>query len=271
MNLSKFAVCGLAAAVALAFSSCSNNDGTGSKITTTYTFEGPYNSFDFTEEGYLKDTYSNELNGIYVNSVMYGAPTIFLSHTAGADVWDGISYPWWKGFTISCSTDKADHSNGDWTKYQWGSIVGKGPGGVSNYALACWDVRELLNGIVEKPACSIAPYGGGVFQPKGVYITNSAYGYYVMLRGNAFCPAFTSSDWCKVHIKGVLNNNVVKTIDLDLFADGKPLDEWKFVDLSSLGEVNYIYFQMSSSSESAYGMNNPAYFCLGNFVAYYEY
>lgn len=271
MNFSRFAVCLLAAVAAIAFSACSTNVENGNRITTTYTFEGPFNDFNFTREGYLKETYWADANAIYVNPVTYGAPTIVLSHDAGADEWDGVSYPWWKGFTISRSTDKTDHSDGDWTAFQWGSIAGKGAGGAANYVLACWDVREDREAVVKKPVCSISAYGGGSFQPKLIFVTNSAYSYYVMLNGNAFCPAFTPSDWCKLHIKGVLNGAVTATVDFDLFANGKPVDEWKPVDLTPLGEVDYIYFQMSSSSESAYGMNNPAYFCLGNLVAHYEF
>jgi hypothetical protein len=40
------------------------------------------------------------------------------------------------------------------------------------------------------------------------------------------------------------------------------IKEWKWVDLTSLGNVDSLVFAMSSSDVGQYGMNTPAYFCI---------
>jgi hypothetical protein len=54
------------------------------------------------------------------------------------------------------------------------------------------------------------------------------------------------------------------------FADNSQdyiLDSWGFVDLSALGTVDFLEFDLSSSDNGAFGMNTPGYFALDNFGA----
>lgn len=102
----------------------------------------------------------------------------------------------------------------------------------------------------------------GTFAPLEVYVTNSAYGYYTMLNGDSFCKKFTESDWCKLHIHGVAEGTETGSIDVNLATGTDILSSWKKIDLTPLGTVDMIYFQMSSSDSGQWGMNTPAYFCL---------
>jgi len=43
------------------------------------------------------------------------------------------------------------------------------------------------------------------------------------------------------------------------------LNEWIYVDLTVLGEVDSLQFSLTSSDTGAVGMNTPAYFCIDNF------
>ena len=45
------------------------------------------------------------------------------------------------------------------------------------------------------------------------------------------------------------------------------INDWRYVDLSVLGEVTKIGFALSSTDGGDWGMNTPAYFCFDNFGA----
>jgi len=45
------------------------------------------------------------------------------------------------------------------------------------------------------------------------------------------------------------------------------INDWRYVDLTSLGAVAKIGFTLSSSDNGDYGMNTPGYFCFDNFGA----
>ena len=45
------------------------------------------------------------------------------------------------------------------------------------------------------------------------------------------------------------------------------INDWRYVDLSSLGKVKKLGFELTSTDNGTYGMNTPAYFCFDNFGA----
>lgn len=262
----KFKVMASALLAAGMLCSCTNNDGTSTRKTVlSFGFELDSSSAEgtYTPQGYWKDVYNPDVNSLVL------ANFLLMSHSALIQTWDGVEYKSWKGFCPSRSTDNADHSDADWTEYQWGSIAGGGAFTSLDYVVACWDVQESLSQIPESPTCVMA-FADAV-EPKGVRITNSAYGYYAMLRGTAFNRAFTPDDWCTVIITGLKDGRKTGSVTVDLARNGEILKTWKEVDLSPLGKVSHIYFQMESSETGQYGMNNPAYFCLDNLEAIYEY
>ena len=55
-------------------------------------------------------------------------------------------------------------------------------------------------------------------------------------------------------------------IDVDMARDGKILNTWTKVDLSSLGAVNSLSFTMDGSDKSDYGVKHPKYFAFDNVV-----
>jgi hypothetical protein len=99
-------------------------------------------------------------------------------------------------------------------------------------------------------------------------ITNNAYAYCSMKYGDPMAKKFEASDWFKVHIKGWdAQGNETGTVEAFLAKDGKIVDTWIDVDLSSLGVVKKITFDMSSSDPTknkAEGWyNTPKYVCIG--------
>lgn len=111
----------------------------------------------------------------------------------------------------------------------------------------------------------------------GLYLTNSLYAYDSMMNGDDWAKKFgglsgNDKDWFKLTITGrdqSLNATGVVEFYLADYrfednADNYILDDWAFVDLSSLGiDTEYLSFAMSSSDNGANGMNTPAYFVLG--------
>jgi hypothetical protein len=170
--------------------------------------------------------------------------------------WD---YWYWFGY--------ANHTD---TKYetlndQWNNIVGGGYDGSTNYGVA---FAAEFNGpcyvtlLSEEPA--VVP---------GFYITNSSYAYTSMMNGDGFAKKFGKGDWFKLTITGYGADDAVTATKEYYLADLRDeatayiINDWRYVDLTSLGAVAKIGFTLSSSDNGDYGMNTPGYFCFDNFGA----
>lgn len=107
---------------------------------------------------------------------------------------------------------------------------------------------------------------GKSYEAVGVYVNLNSYPYYSIEYGDSFSRAFTNGDKFTLTIHGVAPDETEKTVDVDLasYSNGDLTINrgWKYVDLSSLGVVNELYFTLDSTDSSAYGMNTPGYFCL---------
>lgn len=113
----------------------------------------------------------------------------------------------------------------------------------------------------------------------GFYITNGTYTALSMKDGDSFAKKFggvsgNDSDWFKITIKkyyqGALANDSVEFYLADYrFADNTKdyiVNDWQWVDLTSLGNVDSLQFTLSSTDVGSYGMNTPAFFCMDNFT-----
>lgn len=169
-------------------------------------------------------------------------------------------YDYWYWFGYASRKDTKFTSLDD----QWNNVMGGGYDGSDTYGVA---FAAPFNGpcIVElltQPA--VVP---------GFYITNSSYAYDSMNNGDGFAKKFDKGDWFKVTITGYdAEDNVTGTRDYYLAdlrdeATAYILNDWRYVDLSKLGKVAKIQFDLYSSDNGAYGMNTPGYFCFDNFGA----
>lgn len=217
-------------------------------------------NINYTEEGYWDKCYDN---------IPFGVNGIELSHTATADEWDGVVYKAWKGFCPTVSTDNAEYPASERYLHQWASITGGGIiGQGAPCLLAFWDVNEPTNRIVTKDEASlcISTNFSATFKPVSLFITNSAYAYWSMKLGSDYNKPADASSLTSVHIHGVRNGRETGVVTVDLQQGTNLLDDWTYVKLTSLGEVDYIYFQMTSTDTGIWGMNVPAYFCVDNLV-----
>ena len=94
-----------------------------------------------------------------------------------------------------------------------------------------------------------------------------------MINGDGYAKKFGKGDWFKLTITGydaddqVTGTKEYYLADLRDEATAYIINDWRYVDLSSLGKVKKLGFELSSSDTGDYGMNTPAYFCFDNFGA----
>ncbi len=114
----------------------------------------------------------------------------------------------------------------------------------------------------------------------GVYITNGTFAAISMRDGDAFAKKFGGAsgddpDFFKLVIfkyqNGTLATDSVEFYLADYrFSDNSQdyiLDSWEWVDLSSLGAVDSLFFTLKSSDVGPFGINTPTFFCIDNLGA----
>lgn len=172
-----------------------------------------------------------------------------------------VDYGSWSGWAITNHTDTSTPGFGN----QYSSIVGTGNGGSQNYATTFTSGLNVIQ-LIDDAAGQRAA---------GIYVTNSTYAYLSMQDGDAFAKKFGGAsgddpDFFLLTIKGMIGEEVTAdSIDFYLadyrFDDNAMdylIDEWTYIDLYSLGEIDGISFSLSSSDNGQFGMNTPAYFCI---------
>ncbi len=111
---------------------------------------------------------------------------------------------------------------------------------------------------------------------QGLWITNTTYAYLSMKNGDSFAKKFGGDtgddpDFFKLRIYGIENHNIDSSKFVDFYlADFRDsvntndyiLNSWRYVDLSSLGYVSGLSFELSSSDNSQWGMNTPAFYAI---------
>ncbi|MBP5338298.1 MAG: DUF4465 domain-containing protein [Prevotella sp.] len=156
------------------------------------------------------------------------------------------------------------------TKYetlddQWNNVVGGGYDGSANYGVA---YAAAFNG-----PCYVTVLSDEDVVVPGFYITNSSYAYNSLTGGDPYAKTFGKGDWFKLTITGYDSNNEVTgtkdyyLADLRDPATAYIINDWRYVDLSGLGKVHKLNFELSSTDNGDWGMNTPAYFCFDNFGA----
>jgi hypothetical protein len=102
------------------------------------------------------------------------------------------------------------------------------------------------------------------------YVMNNTYAVLSMENGDSFATRpldYAHHDYFRLIIDGLNGSGVVTASDTVYLADfrdnSKPgiLKDWEYVDLSSLGSVNALRFDMQGSLDNGYGLATPAYFC----------
>jgi hypothetical protein len=167
----------------------------------------------------------------------------------------------WSGWAISNTTDVTTPGFSN----QYSAIAGGGFDGSAHYAVtyAFGNNNLILQGDAAGHPVS------------GMYITNSAYAWWSMLEGDAFSKKFggvtgNDPDYFLLTIKSWHNGALsADSVDFYLadyrFSDNSQdyiVDEWEWVDLSSLGPVDSLGFTLRSTDVGQFGINTPTFFCV---------
>lgn len=101
----------------------------------------------------------------------------------------------------------------------------------------------------------------------GLYVTNCIYAYNTMKYGDWSGEPFSTGDKFLLTITGVLDGKETSKVEFYLAVADKILDEWEYLDLSTLNEVDGLVFSLSGSRNGDYGLLTPAYFAFDNLGA----
>lgn len=169
----------------------------------------------------------------------------------------------WSGWAISNTTDVTTPGFSN----QYSAIPGTGAKGSATYAVS-YDFGH--NDMILQGDAAGKPVSG-------LYITNSTFAYLSMLEGDGFAKRFggaTGDDpdyfllTFRAFSDGNLSTDSVNFYLADYRFDDNDEDyivqDWTWVDLSSLGAADSISFSLSSTDNGQFGMNTPAYFCVDN-------
>ncbi|MBR5640132.1 MAG: DUF4465 domain-containing protein [Muribaculaceae bacterium] len=231
-------------------------------------------SLEYNENGIWTDCY----NDIDYTWLEFGDENgVFgLSHLIDGEgaSWGGY---YWDGFCPALGGDQEEHAS-SWTTQYGGCMAGGGcvinaDGTVTADPAQPYLVAYYSSWAMEGPSNQVMfmdKNGNYTFTPVGVYVCNHPWPYYGCLHGDGFGRAFEEGDYFELIAHGVDAEENEKTVSINLveFTDGelKALNDWTFFDLSSLGEVEYVYFTLNSTDVGDYGMNTAAYFCMDKFM-----
>ncbi len=180
----------------------------------------------------------------------------------------------WFGVGLSNRTDNT--SLGD-VSNQFNSAAGGDVNGNGTYGVV-FDANS--GGISMGPDAAISFSNTDYAEGKlvaGLYVTNNTYGTNSMNNGDGFAKAFggdtgNDEDFFLLTAEGFDKDGATTGTKDFYLADYRfennvkdyIVNDWEWLDLSSLGVVSKVTFKMSSSDVGAYGMNTPAYFCMDN-------
>ena len=202
-------------------------------------------------------------SGNYFNGYGSGA-------AAGTWATDGVSFntnqfgPGWSYSNVN-DTVTAGFAN------QFAAITGTGIGGAGNYALANASSFGTNRAFFNLPTDHVV---------NSVFVTNATYPALSMQNGDAFAkefggPSGNDPDFFRVTFTGYsgLNASGATTGSQELFlADYRfannaldfILDEWTFLDLSTLGSAQSVGLSLDGSDIGTFGLNTPAYLAIDN-------
>lgn len=225
------------------------------KVTTTLNFDA--------ENGAWTGTYDDDAESI--DSQCFS----FVHNSMG-------DYNTWWGFTASNSANNVRQD--DTLKFQFsnmakGGIVLNEDGTVKTdendmpvvSAEVPYMVAYASSAFAKHPA-DMAFNDGKAYEAVGVYVNLNSYPYYCIEYGDSYARAFHNGDKFTLTIHGIAPDESERTVDTELasYTNGDLTINrgWKYVDLSSLGIVNQIYFSLKTTDVGQWGDNTPTYFCL---------
>ena len=189
----------------------------------------------------------------------------FASDTYGGEP----TTPFWGNYAYSQTTT---NTFGSYITDQFNNAVG---GGVDNS-------ETFLVAYPQGGTIDVINNEDGAVIP-GMYITNNAWVVDAILHGDGMSTidgtaagestgnvGFQTGDWFKLTISADNGNSIEYYLADYQSADESAhyyVNDWRWIDLSSLGTVKSLSFFLTSSRRNSWGMTTPAFFCLDNIGA----
>lgn len=191
----------------------------------------------------------------YSQKAPFGSGSFAFSNSYNAE-WNS-----WSGFALAASVDTT--YTGNFQTQQYNNVVGGGQeqeGKSKQYVVAYCPGDNPQWGSYN-PVVTVMPGSDRKVQLEGVYLTNTAwvksfatqgdknYGRPAFKEGSFFIVTITADNGKKVEVPLIDYRNKKREV----------VNDWKWVDLSSLGEVKTLKFSIQSSDSYA-----PSYFAMDN-------
>jgi hypothetical protein len=198
-------------------------------------------------------------NSYFDGSTSPGGTTFASGNIVLENYYDNAWLYWASGWAYSNMKDSATAGYGN----LFSARPANGNANSANYAIGQQGAKIKFNATAE----------GKVVH--GFFITNSTYAALSMRDGDSFAKKFGGStgddpDWFKLTVHAWYGGNIVNdSVEFYLadfrFANNSMdyiVNDWQWVNLSSLGNSDSLVFSLSSSDIGSFGMNTPAFFCL---------
>ena len=179
------------------------------------------------------------------------------------------AYCYWSGGHAVSNYASSDYvTNGDFnhqlTVYKAGAEgdvrTGGGHNGSNNFAVHFgYKDGSQFNMTEELPALSFSDGMARVIDH--MYVNNICYALNCYLNGNGLTAKIDDTDWVKLVATGY--DGSAKTGEASIYLCNGPKNiimDWTKFDLSSLGAVTKVEFNVTGSSDNGYGFSQPAYF-----------
>lgn len=164
----------------------------------------------------------------------------------------------------------ANHTSTSFSSFvtdQWNSAVGHGVDNSDNYGIL------FVSPYMGKSLTTLTNTIEGESIP-GMFVTNSAWVVDAIVNGDGMEGKFEKGDLLTLQVTGLKADGSSASIEIplaDFTASDENehwyLDSWQWVDLSTLGEVKSLEWNMTSTKQNNYGMTTPAYVCIDNLGA----
>ena len=234
-------------------------------------FEGP--KWDAISATTLGKSYSAE---IMTEDYAFASNPATLSSKPEYATESGYTY-YAAGFTLSSynTVDATAYGSYEYDLYLYNPASknptqGGGHNGSNNFLVAYGTVGSL---IPEAPLGQpILHFADGVERTiKSCYVASTSYFVNVAKNGNSFAEPLGESDEVKIYARGFDKSGRSTGVVEKVFArKGNLTEQWTEWDLSALGKVETVHFDVLGGPETPYGMTTPKYFAIDDITIEWE-
>lgn len=211
-----------------------------------------------------------------IDTAQYGGPLTY-DYGGGTYTWNdenntwlshSFTTPYWGGGHAVSNYVLADYAtlpegHYGWYELQFTNPIG-GHNGSSNFCVHNGYVDGYNTSLGYGAACPALTFSDGVARVVDhMYVTNINYVLNSLTYGDGFCAAASENSYFKVLAYGYdADGNNTGVVEFSLCNGTSLVTTWEKFDLSSLGKVVRIEFNMDASEDfkGSYGLNAPAYF-----------